>query len=243
MPKTTVETFTFHFDDDGDFNGDLTCKVDNDGKATLDLVVTSAILLNGNDCALAGSFGDVEETCLEEGDSESMTVSVGGWGLKEGQMGSNKAVKATVGFDYYERGAPVTLIEAPVPKDHETVSEIKTVDAPGDGCAVTGATVTRTEPDDDNDVTVSAKIGIQNTSKTDMLKFDLKTTVFDKKKNEVGGDTDTVDLIPGEKRILEPSMYVKKGKANGATLKLQLNRYELLGREAIEANASEGSAD
>ena len=242
MPKATVETFTFHFDEDGDFIADLTCKVDNDGEATVDLVITNSILLNENDCALSGSFGDMEETCIEEGDSESMSVNVG-WGLKEGQLGSNKAVKATVGFDYYERSAPVTLIEGPLPKDHETVSEIKSVESPLDCCAVTGATVTQTEPDDDNDVNVSAKIGIQNTSETEMLKFDLKTVLVDKKGNHTEVDAHTDDVMPRETRMYEASMYVKKGKAKGATLKLQFSRYELLGRERIEANASEGSGD
>lgn len=243
MPKATTETFTFHFDDDGDFITELTCKVENDGEPTVDLVATSAILLNGSDCAIGGSFADVEETCIEEGDSESMTVNVGGWGLKEGQLGSNKAVKATVGFDYYERSAPVTLIEGPVPKDHETVSEMKDIQCPLDSCAVTGATVTVSEPDDDNDVTVSAKIGIRNTSETGMLKFDLKTELFDKKGNPAADDIHTDDVMPSETRIYEAGMYVKKGKAKGATLRLQFSRYGLLGRETIEANASEGSGD
>jgi len=221
-----ISNFTYSGPDaDQELSFECSATVENDSDFPVEMIKTSACLLNSDGICIGGSSDDEEETFIDPKESTSININTS-WGINAAGF-NNELDKIKVVSDivmYRREFSKLGLIDVPT-KDNscEFIPKKSTISGLVE---ILGVTCFREKPDDEGDVGVQLYCGVRNISNTYIEKVSIKMILIDQEEAQIEEDERDETLPPRVGKIINPSFYgVKSGKLRNSSLRVTASIY------------------
>ena len=235
--KISSFTYTGPDAEDQSLNFDCEATVENDSDFPVEMIKTSACLVNSDGVCVGGSSDDEIDTFIDPKESSEISINAG-WNTNSAGF-NNELNKIKVVSDivmYRREFSKLGLIDTPqkdlscefVPKK-STISGL---------VEILGVTCFREKPDDDGDVRIELNCGVRNISNTYIEKVAIKMILIDQEDAQIEDSESYEALPPRVAKILNPSFYgVKPGKLRNSSLRITASIYLPVAHNSAEAVA------
>ena len=208
---------------DGDVRFEISVDVENKKEEIVELSMSSVIITDGKDNALAIETEREEQSYAEKG--ETFNIDLSPWGAKDYHFDDIKKAKAIVDITTYKREF-MKLGEFDCPEDHNSV--IKSDEAKEFGkLRVFGIIIARQEPPEDpsDDHYLTIKVIVKNLSDEFIQKIMCKVKVEDRQGENIQDGEDYRTIAPNACMVLEPGISAKSGKLKGSKIAVSVSSY------------------
>jgi len=234
-----ISEFTYRGPDAEDQTLSFECKatVENDSDFPVEMIKTSACLVNSDGVCVGGSSDDEIDTFIDPKESSEIDISTG-WNTNSAGF-NNELNKIKVISDivmYRREFSKLGLID--VPKKDLTCEFVSKQSTIAGLVEILGATCFRDKPNDDGDVGVELFCGVRNISNIYIEKVSIKMILIDQEDAQIE-DTEQNDTLPPRvAKVINPSLYgVKPGKLRNSSLRITASIYLPVAHFSAEAVA------
>jgi hypothetical protein len=230
-------------DSDGDFDLDIEVTTQNEGQYDVRFIKTSVLLLNTDGVGFTSSIDNEHEIRMRSG--EGSTLDPSGW-LHANKMlvgGSDPSnITAEVYLTQYRRDyLKLGTIDCPV--DHLTPVTLKKEVTMGGTAQVLSAIISRTKPDEDNDVRLEICCCLRSVGDEGLEKVVLKASLLDEEDAVIEDSEASAEINRGGAGSLEPSFYTNASNLQSARIRLALAVYTSVERFSATAQGSPPEED
>ena len=212
-------------DSDGDMGFGLVASIENTTESTVEFIQTSILLINSQNISVGGESDDQHDVFLDPGDSTELILSTG-YGTNALLFGGDfNKISAIVDAQLY-RKVSYTLGEIDVPSDaNKTVFITKGADIDA-MVHILGASIVRSKPSDDGDVSVTVIVGVRNISDTFFDKVVVEVALLDEEGSELENNEDYGYLPPRGTKLLTPGCYTNAGRLRNCKVRITFNLFQ-----------------
>ena len=169
-----ITEFTYRGPDAEDGSLDFECKatVENNSDFPVEMIKTSACLVNSDGVCVGGSSDDEIDTFIDPKESSEIDISTG-WNIPSAGFSELNKIKVVSDIVMYRREfSKLGLID--VPKKELTCEFVPKISTIAGLVEILGATCFREKQDDEGDVGVQLYCGVRNISNTYIEKVAIK---------------------------------------------------------------------
>lgn len=231
-----IATFLVHDrDDDGDMRVELKIEAPNETEFDIHRTKTRVVFFNASG-APVGLAEDESEAKIEAGDG----FSIEPWAsLKASMCGRARNDITCRALTLLMRRELLKLSDVEVPSKHGVYATHKTHIETTSLAPDIIATVLRSPPDDDGDVSLDLRVAVRNVSDKTLEAVTLSAELLDEDDAEVNSGEDTANsLDPEADALLTLSMSAKKGALKRAHIRLKLSVFHRVAQLTCEATSS-----
>jgi len=213
-------------DSDNELSFEIEGAIENDSESAVELIKTSALLINSAGVGVTGSANDEVDVFIDPGETTNVDINVG-WGQPAYGFSENMDdIRCVVDAQLYRREFHI-LGTFDVPAEPGAAFINKGLDIAG-MVKLLGATLTRSKPDEnDSDIRIEASVCVRNVSDIYFDRITAKLVVYDQEGAEVDTFEDYHYLAPRSGHILNPSSWsLKAGRLRNAKAKLTIHIFQ-----------------
>ena len=222
-----ITEFTYRGPDSEDQSLSFDCKgtVENASDFPVEMIKTSACLVNSDGVCVGGSSDDEIDTFIDPKESSEISINAG-WNTPSAGF-NNELNKIKVVSDivmYRREFSKLGLID--VPKKDLTCEFVPKTSTIAGLVEILGATCFREKPDDDGDIRIELNCGVRNISNTYIEKVAIKMILIDQEDAQIEDSEENTTLPPRVGKIMNPSFYgIKPGKLRNSSLRITASIY------------------
>lgn len=223
-------------DDTGDMNAEINFSVVNTTDKDVRHIRFGAVFENQDGIIIAGECNNTDDCMIEAGEESSYNIS--GWLKDVYTNGERNGIKAKVFSRMFEREF-YKLGDVAVPKENNTFTTFsKDINSPTINDKIV-ISILRTKPDEDGNITVTAKCSIENKTSDTLYNVTFKVKLIDKEGSEIDYSEANEDIPPSLNWYLETGIWgIKKSKLKDAELSFQLSIYKPILTQKCEGLSS-----
>ena len=233
-----ITEFTYRGPDAEDQSLSFDCKatVENNSDFPVEMIKTSACLVNSDGVCVGGNSDDEIDTFIDPKESSEIDIQTG-WNIPSSGFNELNKMKVVSDIVMYRREfSKLGLID--VPKKDFTCEFVPKTSIIAGLVEILGATCLREKPDDDGDVRVQLYCGVRNISNTYIEKVSIKMILIDQEEAQIEDSESYETLPPRVAKVLNPSFYgVKPGKLRNSSLRITASIYLPVDHNSAESVA------
>lgn len=234
--KITEAVYTPPSDDEGSSTyTSIKCTIENKSESTIEMSKGYALLLDENGIVIGNESEREEDSFAETG--ESFNIEYSPYIDMPNHVGDFDKMKTIVDVTTFRREF-FKLGEFDCPQDHTTPIKSDYSKETGD-IRIHGIYILMHKPyEDDNsdERTIETRISVRNISDTYIEKVKVKLQLMDKEDAVIETGEDYRNVAPSSSNSITPSVYAKKGKLKGASLKISISTYYAVEHFHAEGN-------
>jgi len=232
--KITEATYTTPSDDQSSSTS-IKCTIENTSENTIEMSKGYALLLDENGIVIGNDAEREEDSFAETG--ESFNVEYSPYIDMTNHVGDLDKMKTIVDVTTFRREF-FKLGEFECPQDHTTPIKSDYSKETGD-IRIQGIYILMHKPyEDDNsdERTIETRIAVRNIGDTYIEKVKVKLQLVDKEDAVIETSEDHRNVAPSSSNSISPSVYAKKGKLKGASIKISIATYYAVKHFHAEGN-------
>ena len=234
--KISSFTYTGPDAEDQSLSFDLEATVENDSDFPVEMIKTSACIVNSDGICVGGSSDDEIDTFIDPKESSEIDISTG-WNIPSAGFSELNKIKIVSDIVMYRREfSKLGLID--VPKKELTCEFVPKTSTIAGLVEILGATCYREKQDDEGDVGVQLYCGVRNISNIYIEKVSIKMILIDQEEAQIEDSESSETLPPRVAKVINPSFYgVKAGKLRNSSLRITASIYLPVDHNSAESVA------